>query len=237
MAIAELTETFADVAALIPRFQWELMDEELRDAFIEGLVFPRYMKTTTDGVQLGPKAWGEWVGASPSAIKSRVQRLQKRQVSEEHEGSSTLSSSDAAARRHARRVLRDADADTVREIAKALPTAQLDAVSEAVHEEAVGRARAQRGERDTTAKEPTAGDLMEGEPFDPSASWANTRIISAHSAARKLHGQVEKWGLVLGGSFAEEEAYEMLDETERWIAGVRAAVQERLRDQRVHEEV
>lgn len=81
-----IKETAAEVAALIPRFSWELMDEEQRDALMENVVLPRYMKTTADDVQMGPKFWAGLVGATPEAVKQRIYRLEASQKAGEGEG-------------------------------------------------------------------------------------------------------------------------------------------------------
>lgn len=77
--MTNLSETFADVAALIPRYSWEIMDEEQRDDLMAKVVLPRYMQTTADGVQLGPTAWADMVGATAGAIRMRVDRLKAKQ--------------------------------------------------------------------------------------------------------------------------------------------------------------
>lgn len=77
--MTNLTETFSDVAALIPRYSWEIMDEEQKDALMEKVVLPRYMDTTADGVKLGPTAWAEMVGATAEMIRKRVERLRESQ--------------------------------------------------------------------------------------------------------------------------------------------------------------
>lgn len=48
-------------------------------------------------------------------------------------------------------------------------------------------------------------------------------VLNAHKNVRRLSGHVQKWGLVLG-SMSEREAFAYLQETERKIAGVRAAI-------------
>jgi len=70
-----LNETADEVAALIPRYSWELMDEEQRDALMEKVVMPRHGLTTRDGVTLTYGWWGDAIGAHPEAVKSRIQRL------------------------------------------------------------------------------------------------------------------------------------------------------------------
>lgn len=103
----QLSETAGQVAAEIPRFSWLLMDEEQRDDLMENVVLPRYMKTTVDGVQLGPTWWAEAVGATMSAIENRVRRLRKAQDSEGVESSrSGPTSTQRASVRSARSAIR-----------------------------------------------------------------------------------------------------------------------------------
>lgn len=74
-----LRETAEQVAALIPRYSWEIMDEDQRDALMVKVVLPRYGKTTKDGTKLGPTWWAEAIGAeTPAVIRGRVGRLKSR---------------------------------------------------------------------------------------------------------------------------------------------------------------
>lgn len=73
--MSKLNETAEEVAALIPRFSWQLMDEEQRDDLMENVVLPRYMQTTSDGTNLGPTWWAATLGATDEAIKRRIYRL------------------------------------------------------------------------------------------------------------------------------------------------------------------
>lgn len=135
----DLRETFADVSALIPRYSWEIMDEAQRDELMRNVVLPRYMCTTADGVQLGPTAWADMVGASAKSIESRVYRLRQSQKSDGDTPASTLS--DQAAHRHARRVLRGADADTLAELIEDLPADRVEAIAQAAHKRQVSDIR------------------------------------------------------------------------------------------------
>lgn len=81
--MSKLNETAEQVAALIPRFSWMLMDEEQRDDLMENVVLPRYMQTTSDGTNLGPTWWAEALGASSGAVQKRIERLRKAQDSQE----------------------------------------------------------------------------------------------------------------------------------------------------------
>jgi len=85
-----IAESAADVAALIPRYSWELMNEGQRDALMEGIVLPRYGKTTSDGVAMGPTWWGHLVRATPNAVQKRVHRLQARAIAADGAGSGAL---------------------------------------------------------------------------------------------------------------------------------------------------
>lgn len=125
--MTELTETLADVAALIPRYSWEIMDEEQRDELMQSVVLPRYMQTTADGVQLGPKAWAGMIGATPDAVDGRVRRLKQSQNSAGAEASRTRN--DQASRRHARKALQTADRQQIQRIVQDLPPAQKAALA------------------------------------------------------------------------------------------------------------
>lgn len=116
-----------------------------------------------------------------------------------------------------------------RQVIASLPADVREAVIEESHEAAIADVRAKQAEHDMTPKAPTAGDLMGGDRFDPSESWADTHIIRVQSKAHALARQVAKWGLVLG-SLSEEEAFQMLQEAESNIAEVRVALQERISD-------
>lgn len=113
--MTNITETLADVAALIPRYSWEIMDEEQRDDLMENVVLPRYMQTTADGVQLGPTAWADMVGAGAQAIRMRVSRLQQSQNDDDAERTRTLRNQQGS-QRHARKVLRDADPEQIADL-------------------------------------------------------------------------------------------------------------------------
>ena len=73
-----LNETAAEVAALIPRFAWHLMDDDQRDDLCRDVILPRYMSDTSDGVALGPTWWAEQIGSTPTTIKFRVRRLKQK---------------------------------------------------------------------------------------------------------------------------------------------------------------
>lgn len=99
-----IRETAAEVAALIPRYSWELMDEEQRDALMAQVVLPRYMKTTSDGIQMGPSWWADRVGATSAAIESRVRRLRSSEKQKETDSARALSPSRI---RHARAAIEE----------------------------------------------------------------------------------------------------------------------------------
>jgi len=73
-----LTETAAEVADLIPRFSWTIMDDDQRDDLMVNVVLPRYMAETADGVKLGPVWWANVLGASSGTIQKRVERLKRK---------------------------------------------------------------------------------------------------------------------------------------------------------------
>lgn len=124
MSSETVRESAAEVAALIPRYQWELMDEGQRDDLIEQIVLPRYMKTTSDGVQMGPKWWGDLVGASQPAVKNRIQRLQKGEKPGDDAGStSAMTENDQARLRGAKSILRR-HPEAASKLVEGLPEAQ-----------------------------------------------------------------------------------------------------------------
>jgi len=127
--MGDLKETAAQVAALIPRYSWELMDEEQKDALLEKVILPRYMQTTHDGVELGPTWWAEQVGATASAVQSRVQRLRTKARAKTDPPASTPAQ--AARVRHARAVLRGQPAVVAEQIAEAFVNPEVRAAVEA----------------------------------------------------------------------------------------------------------
>lgn len=108
-----------------------------------------------------------------------------------------------------------------------LPDSELEQVRRDTAEVSIERSRAKRAETNT---EPTVRELTDGENFDPSEHWADSRIVSADAAVAKLFARVEKYGLILG-SMEPAEAYEFLTRMESRIGDVRAAVQERVNDE------
>lgn len=130
--------------------------------------------------------------------------------------------------RQARTVLKDPER---RQRAMAdLSTEQVVEVAREAAEVAVQRSRAQRSEH-STEREPTIGELLDGEQFDPSEKWADRFITGAWDRAHALRRQVEKHGLWLG-SMDDDKAFELVEQAERDIAEVRVALQERVRDHR-----
>jgi hypothetical protein len=127
----------------------------------------------------------------------------------------------------ARQVLRDPDQR--RQVISSLPPEQVEAVIAEANDVAIERVRAKQAEHDVAPKSSTAGDLMGDDRYDPSESWADTFIIRVREKAHSLSRQVGKWGLVLG-SMDDEQAFEYLQEAERNIAEIRAALQERMAD-------
>lgn len=70
-----LTETAAEVAAEIPRYSWELMDEDQRDDLMKKVVLPRHGKVTSDGVTLTYNWWADTLGTTYSTVEQRIKRL------------------------------------------------------------------------------------------------------------------------------------------------------------------
>lgn len=172
-----LNETLADVAALIPRYSWEIMDEEQRDDLMERIVLPRYMQTTVDGVQLGPKAWSEMIGATPDAVDGRVRRLKESQKRAAGEASATAPEWKKRDDRLRRQVLREATAEDISALpperkvlyakaAMADPEAARELVADPAADDAITQARYEHVEDDlagkqehTTAKRVNPADL------------------------------------------------------------------------------
>ena len=73
--VTELKETAAEVAALIPRYSWELMDEEQRDALMEKVVLPRHGSVTSDGTTLTYGWWADVLAVTPRTVEARISRL------------------------------------------------------------------------------------------------------------------------------------------------------------------
>lgn len=78
----KLNETAEQVAALIPRFSWQLMDEEQRDDLMVNVVLPRHGEVTADGVTLTYAWWGDALGATKKAVEGRILRLRARMGSQ-----------------------------------------------------------------------------------------------------------------------------------------------------------
>jgi hypothetical protein len=126
---------------------------------------------------------------------------------------------------HARSLLVTADAAQVRDLVYALPDEALTNVLMAAHTVAGERRASGRAEHQT---EPTFGEVMGEDRFDPAANWADTIIIRVNNNARELAGY-QRLGLMFG-TMTPEQAFGYLEEAERLIADVRAEAQERLRD-------
>jgi hypothetical protein len=114
--MSDLKETLADVTALIPRYSWEIMDEEQRDELMAKVVLPRYGKTTADGVKLGPTTWAQMFGAGSNVIANRVLRLRESEKRAAETITRTEPEWKRASRRHAKLVLREADPDELAEL-------------------------------------------------------------------------------------------------------------------------
>lgn len=111
-----------------------------------------------------------------------------------------------------------------------LPTAQVEAIAREANEVAYDRAVAARQEKRDTPTQVTPATAGVGD-WNPGESWADKLIMRVHGNARDLARHVQQWGLVLG-SMPQDEAFEYLDAAERYVAEVRAALQERLADER-----
>jgi hypothetical protein len=212
-----LGETAADVAALIPRHAWLLMDEEQRDVLMRDVVLPRYMETTTDGVALGPTWWAQAVGATAEAIRARVQRLRQGQSQTGAERSRALSDSRV---RHARSALREAEPEVVERIVAELPPARRDVVANAV-----ARADAYEGRVPT---EGTAAEYLRNPAPDPGSYEIDHLALDLARRARELRDRVRRFGV---RTMAESsDTLRDLDSAIADASEARAAVQEHINE-------
>jgi hypothetical protein len=109
--------------------------------------------------------------------------------------------------------------------------------------DAIGRELAKRSPEDRAemarrlADDPTVAEIMQGEPLpDFGAHWADSYILRLDVQAAKLAHLIEHEGLVFSPSSNVPRFLETLERVEHQVAEVRAAVQECVRDARLHEE-
>jgi hypothetical protein len=82
--------------------------------------------------------------------------------------------------------------------------------------------------------DPSVRELLDGEPApDFGAAWADNLVMRVHDQTTKLTSLVAREGLRFAPSTPLAQMLDWLEEAEHQIADVRAAVQERLRDQQV----
>jgi hypothetical protein len=82
--------------------------------------------------------------------------------------------------------------------------------------------------------DPTVRELLGGEPLPEfGASWADLYVVRIDEQAAKLTSLIEHEGLVFSPDSELQPFLDMLERTERRVADVRAAVQERIRDARM----
>jgi hypothetical protein len=108
---------------------------------------------------------------------------------------------------------------------------------DAIKREAAKRSPEDRAElaRELMA-EPTVAEIMQGEPLpDFGAAWADKYVVRLDEQAAKLAAHVKREGLVFSPNPDLETLLRMLERTELRIAEVRAAVQERIRDEQMRE--
>lgn len=176
-----------------------------------------------DGLQ--QKQIAEYLGRSPSWVNLLVQ-WRRAAISDPKSAAASPfggpAENEARYDRQARTALKDPDRR--RKALADLDTREVEQVARDAHTEVIGRARAQRREQVT---EPTVGELMGDEQFDPSQVWADSLIISVTAAVAKLAARVKREGLVLG-SLEVEEALADLETAEGRIAEIRAALRERI---------
>jgi hypothetical protein len=108
---------------------------------------------------------------------------------------------------------------------------------DAIKREAAKRSPEDRAElaRELMA-EPTVAEIMQGEPLpDFGAAWADKYVVRLDEQAAKLAAHVKREDLVFSPNPDLETLLRMLERTELRIAEVRAAVQERIRDEQMRE--
>lgn len=127
--------------------------------------------------------------------------------------------------RQARTALKDPERR--RKALAELDTREVEQIAQDAQAVAMDRVRAERREHQAT---PTAGELMGDTPFRPGDQWMDGPIMRVAEVARNLVRRFHSEGLVLG-SLPIERALEYLEQAERDVAEVRAAVQERVREE------
>jgi len=144
--MTDLRETLADVEHLIPRYSWEIMDEQQKDDLMKKVILPRYMKTTMDGVQLGPTVWSEMLGATMSAIESRVRRLRS---SQSNDNETSARRFPASTERAARQVLREASPDEITALVDGLTPTQAAKIAAAADRKVQEHGKLERKKSET----------------------------------------------------------------------------------------
>lgn len=127
--------------------------------------------------------------------------------------------------RQARTALKDPERR--RKALAELDTREVEQIAQDAQAVAMDRVRAERREHATG---PTVGELMGDTPFRPGDQWMDGPIMRVAEVARNLVRRFHSEGLVLG-SLPIERALEYLEQAERDVAEVRAAVQERVREE------
>lgn len=220
MSEAILAETAAQIAADIPRWTWELMDESQRDEFIDTRVFPRYMATTSDGVKLTPKWWAAAVGASAAAIRSRVLRKRQSQTPDEGERSRAV---DPRSVRHAKSALRkdpkavlvEMDDDELAAVQHAATRAKLERARsrQKEHEPAVHEQKANEAAFDDELGEPTRkafGTMLSPDAYIESAIDMMETIREMGTEVPNLEHCIDRY-IALGQMLWEHGAMRGLD--------------------------
>jgi len=184
--------------------------------FFRAVVEPRYMKVTSDGVQLTPSWWAERLGMLPHAIQMRVHRLRQSQNSDEV--SATRAETERKATSHARSILKDPERRerVIRDLSDDEREEIVDTAIKVTAQEATAKAR----EHQT---EPTLADT--GPIHDRTEYEVDVLLVKVWRWARELRRLVETRGVwVAEDRF--DEALQRAQETEAAIAEVRAAIEE-----------
>lgn len=86
----------------------------------------------------------------------------------------------------------------------------------------------------TVTEEPTVQALLNGDDFDPAAAWADKLVLRVHTNVEALTSLIKREGLRFAPSTPLPEMLGWLEDTERQVSEVRAAVQERIRDEELN---
>ena len=124
--------------------------------------------------------------------------------------------------------------EVAEKVIRAMRPRAADQLDKIEHRVTMERLTAQQRERDTTPRQPTVRDLVGEDVRSPedvvfADQWIDAPLLRTSRSARMLRTHLEHYGLILG-SMTAEHALERAETAEADIAGVRAALQEHVRD-------